>query len=902
MKHKRDYGIVAFIVVLIFVILFLSKGIYPFGTHSLIWGDMQDQITAFFYHLYDSFLGDASIWVDFTTSGSINFFGIFTYYLASPINFLILLFPRDNIYQAISIIIAVKVLLASLTCLYAIRTTFPKTPSYIAILLAICYAFSGYAIVMYQITAWMDIVYLFPILWLGLKKVLDGEKPYLYIVTLTLSFILCFYLAILMLLFIFFLALPYLWFFHREDMKKSLVGLGVGTLLSVLLSAVVLVPSYIQISESSRMAFDINELLNSKFSMIGDKVMLFCTTGVLLGCVIYFLVRDYKASKNHTFFWYVISSSVIFLVPVLIEPVNKMFHLGSYALFPLRTFFLFYFFLILIFLHYFGEYQPAIVKKKTSIIEVLQKSVTKKQVVAFIFTVLFSIVIILTIHFNYSYFQHTVYNITTGSHWKVPLIALLLILGTVFFTILLCVTSKKKFSYLTIGGFYLLAVTNILCWSFVYYGMDFAYESMDQEFASMTELSHAHEEDDVFRVKSNVSNFVQNYGMITQYPTLDHFTSVTNGTNMETLRRLGYTSYWVKTYSSGGTLFSDALLGNKYLITEDRIDDENYQYVDTFGTIHLYESQNPVQYGYIVQGNTSFTDVSNAFESQNLLYRAVTGKEEDLFSVYEDDFRSENLHITTEDDLTSYEIVDDELLSMLHTAVEVKDRSVLYLDVLKSMDNTVNAAIMGTMNIYVNGVLLIDDYPREMQNGLLELGTFENETVDIDIQIISDVSVRTLKIGAMSYDKYLDFARSSVSVTDVSTHKNQITIETDAEVLLFLPITYHEGYTLEVDGVPTDIEVLFDNYIGVSLSGGEHTLTLTYHSPGVKAGLLISIVTFLFCLFLFTTPLYENLASNFVTQQIVYYGYLALYFILTVAFFIVPILGFIISFFYRFHL
>ncbi len=39
---------------------------------------------------------------------------------------------------------------------------------------------------------------------------------------------------------------------------------------------------------------------------------------------------------------------------------------------------------------------------------------------------------------------------------------------------------------------------------------------------------------------------------------------------------------------------------------------------------------------------------------------------------------------------------------MLHTTVEVKDRSVLYLDVLKSMDNTVNAAIMGTMNIYVN--------------------------------------------------------------------------------------------------------------------------------------------------------------------------------------------------------
>ncbi len=45
-----------------------------------------------------------------------------------------------------------------------------------------------------------------------------------------------------------------------------------------------------------------------------------------------------------------------------------------------------------------------------------------------------------------------------------------------------------------------------------------------------------------------------------------------------------------------------------------------------------------------------FADVSNAFESQNLLYRAVTGKEEDLFSVYEDDFRV-RIYITTEDDL-----------------------------------------------------------------------------------------------------------------------------------------------------------------------------------------------------------------------------------------------------------
>ena len=55
MKKKRNlYLLNIAIVLLILTIIFIYKGIYPFGNNTLIWGDMHDQITAFYYNFYDA--------------------------------------------------------------------------------------------------------------------------------------------------------------------------------------------------------------------------------------------------------------------------------------------------------------------------------------------------------------------------------------------------------------------------------------------------------------------------------------------------------------------------------------------------------------------------------------------------------------------------------------------------------------------------------------------------------------------------------------------------------------------------------------------------------------------------------------------------------------------------------
>ena len=117
MKRIKPYILAGSIVLGILAIVFFIKGIYPFGNNSLIWGDMHDQITAFYYHFYDSIFNEKSLLIDFSESGGVNFIGILAYYILSPFSILTLLVKRENIYLMVSVIIGLKILLSSLTCL-----------------------------------------------------------------------------------------------------------------------------------------------------------------------------------------------------------------------------------------------------------------------------------------------------------------------------------------------------------------------------------------------------------------------------------------------------------------------------------------------------------------------------------------------------------------------------------------------------------------------------------------------------------------------------------------------------------------------------------------------------------------------------------------------------------------
>lgn len=880
---KNPYFITILLSVVIFLILFIGKGIFPFGENTLIFGDMHDQITAFYYHFYDAFHENRSLMINFTTSGGINFLGIMAYYILSPFSFLFLLFSREDIYMAVSVVIALKMIVASVTCLYALRYFFKeKLPFLLSVVLALSYAFSGYNLILYQITPWMDAMYLFPLVVVGLKKVLDLEKPYLYIITLMLSFIFSFYVSSIGLLFIFFISFVYIFnCIKKEERKKSITALGITTVLAVGLSMIIILPSFMEILDSSRLGFDLLTLLNSKTGPITDKVSYFLPSAFLIVANL-LLFLDYK--KHIKFLKWYFPTVLLLGIPYIVEPINKVFHFFSYAFFPNRYGYILFFILTIGASYYFIEASP----KK-------EENSKKRTALAITITLLCSVVAIILTYLNYSMFQEGVYKLTISKDRS-----LIFFISFVAITVMIGITSiiyskknNKMYYYILV-----ISIVHILCNTYLYMGIDSKQEVIKKPYEAMNEISKTYRTGDFYRLKTNTSSLITNNGMVTRYHNLDHFTSLVKGDNLKFLKQLGFSSHWTKTYSKNGTMFSDSLVANKYYLTKAEPNDEWYYGCEEINEYNFCKFKKDLSYGYFTK-NIEFNEDTHVFDFQNDIYRAITGKKDNLFEVYKS-FKVNNLDVTKNKDRTSYKIIDNDAVNYLSIDIPVKDRSAVYLEIFNSFNNTDDDAIYKRMKIYVNDMLYKSSYPLPASNGSLYLGTFEEESVNIKVEFIYDTELSYIEVGVMDKEKLFNFIDEEKVDSTVSFEKNNVRVKVNSEKdgLFFIPVTYGEGFSAKVDGKIQKIVSVYDNFLGVELTKGNHEIEFSYVCPGLKIASVISISSLIIMIVLFSKGLYFKLLESSLFTKIIEYIYLGIYFIGFISIYLVPFICFILSYFF----
>lgn len=881
----KPYLLTSIIVLGILSIVFLIKGIYPFGKNSLIWGDMHDQITAFYYHFYDSIKGNCSLLIDFNTSSGINFLGIMAYYILSPFTLLVLFVQRSDIYLVVSVIIAFKILLCSLTCLYFIKTYYKKLPNLLSVLLAITYAFSGYGLIMYQITSWIDAMYMFPLIMIGLKKVLDLEKPTLYIITLTLSLIFSFYVSIMVIIFIFLISLLYLFVYKDEQKlrKKGILALGITTVISLLLSSFIIIPSYMQIADSYRIGFPLNTLLNSKLGPITDKMSMFLFGGIMyLG--IFLLLKNLK--KQKTFLTFYIPTILIVLIPVLIEPIHKVWHFGSYAFFPYRFGFITMFLLILGACQGFKSYEPN-----------KDNSLKKNKVTSIVLTILVSVSIFIITYVNYNDFQLAIYTLTISAN---HILLLILVLSTLvaFIGCLIILLLNRKLTNFSLILISIITLTHIIVNSCLYLGIDYEQKKLMSQYQELASISETYQNDNYYRVKNEASNMIMNSGMVMKYHTLDHFTSLTNSNNLMSLKKMGYSSMWVKTFSKGGNLFLDSILANKYIITRKEIDNDYYELVSKHSNLNFYSLKETPSYGYLLTNNDKVLDKENSFIISNSFYQNITNSNELIFDII-NDFTLINIKTYKYKENTYYEIIDQDAYNYLEKEINIKGKKTIYLEVLKSLVNNDNYQMYEKFNIYINNKLYQQKAFTENDNGVLNLGTYENETVNIKIELRDSIDLNNITLGIMDNNKYEEFVRNEKINTNIKYNRNQVKVglEVEEEKILFLPINYNEGYNATNNGKKVEVIKLYDNYIGIKLDKGENNITLTYIPQGFIPCLIISIITLVISIILIKTNLYQKLLNINLLNKLAYYIYLFSYLGIILVIYIGLIIVFIISYF-----
>jgi len=880
-RLKNPYLITTLCTVLIFLVLFIGKGIYPFGNHTLIFGDMHDQITAFYYHFYDVFHGNASLMIDFSTSGGINFIGILAYYILSPFSLILLFFPREDLYLAVSIVIALKVLASALTCLYSIQVLGKKKcPFLLSAILALSYAFSGYSLILYQITPWMDAMYLFPLVLVGLKKVLDLEKPYLYIVSLTLSIVFSFYVSYMSLIFIFFLSFIYIFVYKdKKEWKKSIVALGISTVFAIGLSMFITLPSLLEITESSRLGFSLADVLNSKTGPLTDKISYFLPTAFLL-VTVGLLLLDFR---NHKKFlkWY-FPSLLILGIPYIIEPVNKIFHFFSYAFFPNRYGYMMFYFLVLGALYYFTNASS-------------HKEVRHRKLISVSMTLLCSSAAVILTVLYYEVFQDGVFKLTISKDNRLIFVVLFMCIAIMIGIVSAIYANRSSKMY---GYILVLTMVHLTCNVYLYMGLGQYQESLIQPYQAMEEIRKTHQGGDFYRLKTNTSSLITNNGMVTGYFNLDHFTSLVNGRNLHTLKQFGYNSHWTKTYSKNGTLFADSLLANQYYLTANSLGEDWYEKIYSLEDYNLYRLKEDLSYGYFTD-DIDFLEEEHTFDFQNRIYRALTGKNKDLFTIYRD-FQVTNLDVLEKEGRTLFQIVDEEGTNYLEMNIPVGKRSAVYLEIFNSFVNTEDDAIYKRMKIYVNDQLYKSSYPIPTNNGSLMLGTFEEEVVNVKVEFRYDTELSYIEVGVLPKEEMISFVRDEKVQSSVRFSRNKIFVDVDSDEggLFFIPVAYSKGYEAKVQGKVVPVEKVYDNFLGVKLEKGKSNIEFTFTSPGLKSGCLVSLATLFIMALGFRFQWYQKLVAHEKFGKFVEIVYLFLYFLALFLIYLVPTVCFFLSYFF----
>ncbi len=249
----RGYLGLCFIVpTLLMWLVYISMNVFPFGEESVLVLDLNGQYVYYFEALRDILTDSGSFLYSFRRALGGEFLGIIGYYLASPLSFIVALFPAEMMTEALLCIFLLKTGISGLTLGIYLDHTRKRNPV-TAVMFSTMYALSAYAVVMQHNTMWIDTLMLLPLIILGLEELIKHKKFKLFVITLSIAVFSNFYIGFMTCIFV---ALYFLYYYyaHTEEernplgeknhLARSFVRIGLCAILMVAITAVMLWSSY----------------------------------------------------------------------------------------------------------------------------------------------------------------------------------------------------------------------------------------------------------------------------------------------------------------------------------------------------------------------------------------------------------------------------------------------------------------------------------------------------------------------------------------------------------------------------------------------------------------------------------------------------------------------------------
>ena len=891
---KKEYGYLGYAFLfpaILMLAIYFASGHKPFGDLSVLTLDLNAQYVYFYEALRDFVYGDSSLLYSFSRSLGGEFMGIYAYYIASPLSYIVALFPKSMMLVALLVIIVIKIGLCGLCFGFYLHKHSKNPNKYNIVIFSMMYALSAYVMTYQNNIMWLDGLYLLPILAYSIERLVKEKKYLLFIGCLALVMMSHYYIGYMLCWFTF---LYFFFVYFREKKNavnpsgerfhfiKSLFRIGASSAIGIGISAFVVGAAYYSLQFGKNEFSEPNWDLVSNFDLFDlfpkllpgsyDTVMhegyplLYCGVLALFMVPIYFMAKR-VSSREKIFFG---GFTLLYVLIMAINPTDLVMHgFQEPNCLNFRYSFIVIFLLLIMAYKGFCEIEEHSPKKILATGASLIALTLIAQKMTFPNFVLQD-----TEEYKYGFVSN-----------KLPFLWVVVLSLIVIFVIgsILCYyiknkkTEKMKQILLVVVAVELI-LNGIVTIASMKYDIGWAtYSSYADYFSELRPIvDTVQAQDKTFYRSEKTTHRCTNDNMALGIKGLSNSTSTLNQKAIDLLEYLGFyaDAHWTQYY--GSTAVTDAIFGVKYIYSNieniynkesttlnsfmdmyyNRVAEDQYYYAYqnpyalglAFGVDDaLLNLETDLQYNYTTDAPEG---LKNPFEAQNILLNAMLGNDEENFVEF---FTSipvrKNIEIIgnlgTIGAGAEYSASSDNLDdNTFEFHITVQNSGPLYLFLPSGYERT--------FHVYVNDEFYVDvnNYSRIVSLGYRERG----EELNVGFRLPEGKLYfykNTNYLYTLDMDEFehaIEYlARTSLKTTENSTEDHiygSITTYEDNK-LIMTTIPYDQGWKVYVDGVQVDTQAIYGESLMAFYieNAGDHEIEFKYMPDiYVKAG-AISIVS-----------------------------------------------------------
>ena len=799
------------------IIICIGNGVYPFGDYCLLHMDLYHQYLPFFNELWEKLRNGASLMYTWNIGLGSDFVSVFAYYLASPLNWLVVLFPKSHIIEFIELLIIFKISLSGATFFYFLKEHFVllgKDNRYHdntfvpAFVFSTAYALSGFVAAYSWDVMWMDVVAVAPLAIVGLEKLVRDKKPVLYYVSLALCILSNYYLSIMLCIFLVFW---FAWLFFTQNGGKmaAIVRFAVYSLLAGGTAMVLIIPELIILSYSGSSGIEFPKQIEWYFNLLSE-VGRMCTTAsvyegaenwpnLYAGAFSVMLLILFVLNKRIN--WKKKIAPVLFVLLFLVSFANKQLDFIWHGLhfpdsLPGRQSFLYSFLLLVLcfetFLHL----------KENRWYHVL-------------------VALVLDGAFLYAAYRWSDSELTGSDSFFTT--AVFIVVYAVLLLVWYGGTAKVRDYVFLITS---IVVITELTINFDMTGLDTvsrtSYVKDWKDYENVLEQAKKKESENsavYFYRTEEMERKTKNDAALSGYYSATQFSSLMNINVSHIYQDLGMEGGKNFYCINGASPLISSMLSLKYVIADNAMEESPLRtLVASSGNTYLYENKYSLPLGFMVDDEVAERwDYKNGggVSNQNELAELL-GAQEEMLSV---------VPAESEVGMSTIQVTEDGYYFAAYSSATSD-----------TLEEEVSDGRTKSFTKASHGYILDLGYAKS--GDVIRIKNSNNERVDI--------TAYQLNMDALD-TAYETLNSQTMELTSFSDRKITGTIDVEKAGNLVFSIAREDGWTVYVDGKETEPETFAEAFISVPLTDGKHDIELIYTTPGLKTGAMISLG----CLMLF---------------------------------------------------